>query len=302
MIVGLVGIVFIAHSFISLCFALQDPSIVLSTSSAAPQTAANVALSEKEGQVEGATEREYSPYIYLSVWDGYIFFGHGNTNGTVPQPLLHDPALKFAPDVITTIEIARFSKGPLGPGDLILYIVQSSIVYNNRSVSSGSITVAWSSNPGYCNPNGDGLFKDRCFVANFTWTPLDSYCENLEVYDPASPEEPVLKIERLCKTPTILYLFNSSLAYPRLSALRLSAFDTILSVTDGVTEEGQPKIVDHVLGDFDMDVLVGIGSFGKMSGPATDNFVGSLVPAGFGFHGGNVRWGYNFISPLQQSL
>ncbi len=61
----------------------------------------------------------YSPNVYLNLKNGYIFFGLANTNGTVPQPLLHDPSLHFAPVAITSFILARFSDGPMGPGDLV---------------------------------------------------------------------------------------------------------------------------------------------------------------------------------------
>ncbi len=73
----------------------------------------------KRAREEGDEEVEYSPYIDLTARDGYIFFGLANTNGSVPQPLLHDPEPKFPPVAITTFLIARFSEGPLGPGDLV---------------------------------------------------------------------------------------------------------------------------------------------------------------------------------------
>lgn len=62
----------------------------------------------------------YSPSVYLSVKNSYIFFGLANTNGTVPQPLLNDPALQFAPVAITSIILAKFADGPHGPGDLVM--------------------------------------------------------------------------------------------------------------------------------------------------------------------------------------
>jgi hypothetical protein len=108
----------------------------------------------------------------------------------------------------------------------------------------------------------------------------------------------------MCKSPSVVYLPNTSYMYPRLSALRLLGFDTIVPVTDGVTEDGQPKfkVVDHVLGDFDMEGLLSVATVGNISGCGTSNFIGSVLPVGVGDDEGKARWGYNYISPLQQSL
>lgn len=66
-------------------------------------------------------ERVYSPYVYLPVGqNSYTFLGLVNTNGTVPQPLFNDPALKFAPVAILFMMLARFSDGPDGPVDLVM--------------------------------------------------------------------------------------------------------------------------------------------------------------------------------------
>ncbi len=78
-----------------------------------------VGICRKQAHEEGGEEREFSPYTYLTAKDGYIFFGITTTNGTVPQPLLQDPAFRFAPVALTTFMIGRFSEGPLGPGDLV---------------------------------------------------------------------------------------------------------------------------------------------------------------------------------------
>jgi hypothetical protein len=180
--------------------------------------------------------------------------------------------------------------------------VTCSINYNNKTLTSGYITNAWSSKASFCNPQGDGVSKDRCFLGNFEWTPVDASCKDLHIYDPADPSKLVFGFKRLCKTPILFYLPNSSYVYPRLSALRLLGFNTIVPVTQGVTADSQPKIVDHVLGDFDMESLVSLATFERINGPAVANLVGFSIPVGFGLPWAKVRWGYNYISPQQQSF
>jgi hypothetical protein len=185
----------------------------------------------------------------------------------------------------------------------VIYIVQSSVDHNNKTLSSGSITVAWSSNPKLCNPMGTGLSKDRCFLGDFEWTPTSFNCKNLSIYDTTDPSKLLFGVDGLCNiTPALIFLPNTSYYVPRLSALRLTGFATIVPLTDGVTEDGQPKIVDHILGDFDMEVFVTIATFNQLTGPGIADFVGFIVPIAFGFFGGKLRWGYSYISPLQRSF
>eukprot|EP00884_Botryococcus_braunii_P010022 jgi/Botrbrau1/19020/Bobra.0100s0051.2 len=247
-------------------------------------------------------EREYSPSVYLTIGSGYIFFGLTNTNGTVTQSLLHDPALRFPPVAITSIIIARFTEGPFGAADLVTHIVQSSIEYNGKNISSGSIVVAWSSNPRYCNPEGNGALKDRCYLANFKWTPLAENCENLHIYDPSDPNRLLLGFEQLCKSPPIGFFPSTTYTVPRLSAIRLTGFDTIVPVTDGFTEDGHPKIVDHILGDFDEEGFVRLCFLDRITGTAASSIRGFTFPVGNGYIDAKVRWGFNYISPLQQSF
>eukprot|EP00884_Botryococcus_braunii_P010019 jgi/Botrbrau1/19018/Bobra.0100s0050.1 len=304
MFIKLVQTSVLVHALSSLFLSVQGAD----SSHASPSEGASMLapldglLRKNQGLQKVSDERVYSPSLYLPLKNGYIWFGLANTNGTVPQPLLQDPALIFAPVAVTSVIIVRFADGPKGPGDLVLYIVQSSLEYNGKNLSSGSIVSGWSSNPGYCNPQGDGLFKDRCYIGKFDWITLPRNCETLNIYDPADPKKLLLGFERICNTPPLIFLPNTSYYIPRLSPVRLSGFETFVPVTDGLTADGKPNIVDHVLGDFDMEVGVTIAWFDQITGSQTSNFIGFLFPVGFGFPFGKVRWGYNYISALQQSF
>jgi hypothetical protein len=56
--------------------------------------------------------------MFLDVADGYWFYGITSTNGSVPM-MNPDPEMTFNKIAITSILIARFLNGPLGPFDYV---------------------------------------------------------------------------------------------------------------------------------------------------------------------------------------
>eukprot|EP00884_Botryococcus_braunii_P008755 jgi/Botrbrau1/17881/Bobra.0717s0004.1 len=246
-------------------------------------------------------EKQYSPSFYMTSDDGYWFFGLANTNGNPPRMLdSPDPAITYPPVSITSILMGRFKGGPLGDLDFVEFIIECNLDYNGRKLFSGIITQAWASNPAYCGP--DGPIKDRCHAGTFKWTPIDASCQTLEIYDPDDPTKLLLGFERLCRSLPISFLLNSTWWLPRLSAYRLISQDTFVPITKGLTEDGKPKIVDHVFGDFDMDVIFGIASFDRITGPEALKLIGFTFPIGVSVLYGTIRWGYFYISPYQRSF
>jgi hypothetical protein len=74
--------------------------------------------SVKAGTADAGAEQIYRPSEYLDILDGYFFVGITSTNGSVPMrdP---DPDITFNKLAITSIIIARFLNGPLGPFDYV---------------------------------------------------------------------------------------------------------------------------------------------------------------------------------------
>ncbi len=75
-----------------------------------------------------------------------------------------------------------------------------------KSYSSGSVTLAWSSNPAYCGP--DGPLVGHCDAGIFNWTQPNAGSETLHIYDPEKPKDLVVGFERLCKELPILSFPN----------------------------------------------------------------------------------------------
>lgn len=182
----------------------------------------------------------------------------------------------------------------------IEFLIECNLDYNGKKLFSGIITQAWASNPAYCGP--DGPIKDRCHGGIFKWTRLNSMCQKVEIFDPKDPEKLLLGFDNLCRSLPISFVINTTWWLPRLSALRLIGYDTIVPITEGLTEDGKPKIVDHIIGDFDMEVVYGIATFDRIIGPEALKLIGFTFPIGFVVTYGNVRWGFYYISPYQQSF
>jgi hypothetical protein len=184
----------------------------------------------------------------------------------------------------------------------VLFIVQTTLEYKGKKLSSGKITAAWSSNEKICNAEGTGILKDRCFVGKFQWTDVGLGCETLHIYNPVMTSKLMLGFERLCKGLPFIPVINTTYWIARQDPLRLSTMDTIVAITEGSTKDGKPNIVDYVLGDFDYEVLGTIASFDRITGPGAEYFIGFNFPVGLAVEAGRVRWGYFYISEDQQSL
>eukprot|EP00884_Botryococcus_braunii_P016437 jgi/Botrbrau1/3477/Bobra.341_2s0009.1 len=251
---------------------------------------------------QGIGESVYRPSMYMDASGGYWFFGITNTNGSVP--MMHpdpDPDMTFNKIAITSIVIARFLNGPLGPFDYVIFLVQSDLTYNNKTYSSAIPTFSWASNAAYCGP--DGPLVDRCEGGIFNWTQLSETCESLRIYDPNNPDNLIVGFERMCKIPPLLYLPNTTYIFPRLSPLRLSGFAYFVPIVDGVTSDGEPRIVDHVLGDLDMETLMSPSLIDRVTGPRARDFVGILSPLGAAWVApAKGRLGFTYISPDQISF
>lgn len=77
----------------------------------------------------------------------------------------------------------------------------------------------------------------------------------------------------------------------------------IVPVTDGVNDDGSPKIVDHMVYDSDLEGPVSLAAFDGISGPAAVNFSTLLFPVGMKFKEGHaLRIGTLYLTPDQQSL
>jgi hypothetical protein len=187
----------------------------------------------------------------------------------------------------------------LGCGLQLTFIVECSLDYHNKTLASGKMEFMWVSNPDYCAPKGPIL--DACAGGIFKWEPIHEFCQNVYVYDPNDPKQLLVGFERLCKTLPFGWVYNTSY-WPQESAFRLIAYDTIVAITDGVTEDGRPKIVDHILGDFDFDVLCGLAHFDRITGPRASDFIGFTVPIGFSVTHYTTRWGFFRITPKQDTF
>eukprot|EP00884_Botryococcus_braunii_P016457 jgi/Botrbrau1/3495/Bobra.341_2s0025.1 len=289
----------ILRAFASLCVVFLGPDVVLGEGS----PAAGPGFPQWNGKpfaTNGTAERIYRPSIYLDILDGYWFFGFTNTNGSVPMrdP---DPEMTFNKVAITSIIISRFLDGPLGPFDYVVFLVQSDLTYNNKTYGSAEITFSWASNAAYCGP--DGLLVDRCEGGIFNWTQLGGTCETLRIYDPKKPDNLIVGFERLCKIPPYVYIPNTAYLIPRLSPLRLAGFAYFVPLLEGNTTHGKPVVVEHILGDLDLDVLASFALIDRVTGPRAPDFVGILVPIGVGFNSpSKARIGFTYMSPDQMSF
>eukprot|EP00884_Botryococcus_braunii_P016442 jgi/Botrbrau1/3481/Bobra.341_2s0012.2 len=201
--------------------------------------------------------------MYLDASDGYWFAGIANTNGSVPM-MAPDPELTFNKIAITSLMIGRFQNGPLGPFDWVVFVVQSDLTYNNRTYSSATPTQMWISNAAYCGP--DGPLADTCEGSIFTWTKLPDDCETLRIYDPKEPDNLIIGFERMCKGGPYTFLPDTTYWLPRPSALRLGGWMYFIPIVDGLTADGQPRVVDHVLGDMDTGgLLARLGWIGSVA-------------------------------------
>eukprot|EP00884_Botryococcus_braunii_P016436 jgi/Botrbrau1/3476/Bobra.341_2s0008.1 len=255
--------------------------------------------SEKPFNFQGLGEDVYRPSFYLESTNGYFFLGLTNTNGSVPT-IVPDPAVKFDKVAITSVLISRFSQGPLGPFDYLSFIVQATVNAHGRDFSSGRIVFSYSNNTAYCGP--DGPLLDACYGGIFKWTDVGVGCETLEIYDPAHPTKLLLGFERLCRGLPFILVPNTTFMIPRLTPIRLSTLDTIVPIVDGVQADGSPKVVDHVLGDFDMEAIGTIVTYDRITGPRAPDFVGVTSPIGLAVDYAKLRWGFYTISPYQVSF
>jgi hypothetical protein len=64
-------------------------------------------------------DRVVIPSFIMTGDDAYWFAGLANINGSEPPTMLPDPAIKYGPVEITSILLARFKTGPLGPVDVV---------------------------------------------------------------------------------------------------------------------------------------------------------------------------------------
>ncbi len=88
------------------------------TANRADMSVGEVGCSGTEPKTEGTAESIYRPSMYLNASGGYWFFGITNTNGSVPM-MVPDPEMTFNKIAITSLMIARFLNGPLGPFDYV---------------------------------------------------------------------------------------------------------------------------------------------------------------------------------------
>eukprot|EP00884_Botryococcus_braunii_P016444 jgi/Botrbrau1/3483/Bobra.341_2s0014.1 len=249
---------------------------------------------------EQSSERIYRPSLYLEVADAYWFAGIANTNGSVPM-MVPDPEMTFNKIAITSLMIARFKNGPLGDFDWVVFVVQSDLTYNNRTYGSATPTQTWMSNAAYCGPNGP--LADSCKGGIFNWTDLGNDCETLRIYDPKEPDNLIIGFERLCKRPPYAILPDTTYWLPRRSELRLGGWMYFIPIVDGLKSDGQPRIVDHVLGDLDTGGFVSLAWMDRVSGPRARDLAGFLSPIGVGVPpGGQVRIGSIYIPPDQLSF
>lgn len=180
------------------------------------------------------------------------------------------------------------------------YIVQAAVNANNRTITSGKIVFSYINNTAYCWP--DGPLVDRCYHGLFKWKDIGLGCETLGIYDPAHPDKLLVGFERLCRGLPFIVMPNTTYLIPRLSPIRLSTLDTIVPVEDGVNADGTPKVVDHVLADFDMEAIGTIVSIDRITGPKAPDFVGVILPIGLAVNYARIRWGTFTISPYQISF
>ncbi len=90
----------------------------------------NGGCSGKPLKPQGTGERIYRPSMYMDASDGYWFFGITNTNGSVPMMNPDpDPDMTFNKIAITSVVIARFLEGPLGPFDYVRPVVSFSLYF-----------------------------------------------------------------------------------------------------------------------------------------------------------------------------
>lgn len=188
----------------------------------------------------------------------------------------------------------------LWPSVQLSFIVQAAVKANNRTYASGKIVYSYSNNTAYCGP--DGPLVDRCYEGIFKWTDVGLGCETLHIYDPAHPSNLVIGFERMCRGLPFILVSNTTFTVPGLSPFRLSALDTFVPVEDGVNPDGTPKIVDHVLGDFDFEGFGTIVSIDRFTGAKLHDFVGVFLPMGLAVDYAKLRWGFFSISPYQVSF
>eukprot|EP00884_Botryococcus_braunii_P016446 jgi/Botrbrau1/3485/Bobra.341_2s0016.1 len=247
-----------------------------------------------------SSERIYRKSMYLDASDGYWFMGITNTNGSVPM-MVPDPDMTFNKIAITSLMIARFQNGPLGPFDWVAFVVQSDLTYKNRTYGSATPTHMWISNAAYCGP--DGPLADSCEGGIFKWTELGDDCKTLHIYDPKNPDNFIIGFERLCKRPPYMFVPDTTYWLPRPSALRLGGWMYFIPIVDGLTSDGQPRIVDHVLGDMDTGGFASLALIDRVSGPRAPDLVGVMSPIGVGVLPlGKVRMGSIYIAPDQPSF
>eukprot|EP00884_Botryococcus_braunii_P016454 jgi/Botrbrau1/3492/Bobra.341_2s0022.1 len=256
--------------------------------------------SGKEHGPERRSERMYRPSMFLNASGGYLFFGITNTNGSVPM-MVPDPEMTFNKIAITSLMIAKFQNGPLGPFDYVVFLVQSDLTYNNRTYSSATPALSWASNGAYCGP--DGPLVDSCEGGIFNWTKLGNDCETLHIYDPKNPDNLIVGFERMCTRPPYMFVPSTAYLVPRPSALRLAGWMYFVPIVDGHAADGKPRIVDHVLGDIDTEEITSVALMDRVSGPRARDFVGILSPIGVGFlPPAKARLGFIYISPDQPSF
>eukprot|EP00884_Botryococcus_braunii_P019237 jgi/Botrbrau1/5998/Bobra.104_1s0028.1 len=237
----------------------------------------------------------YIPNVYATWSDLYIFGGVPLLMGAQPPELVRDPAFEFFPVTLGGLIIGRAENGPLGPFDLVLYLMLGTYKEGGKSYVTAKVTQAWASN-GYCGPKSP--IADACIESVFKWDRQQFGCDTLSIFEATDLKSPVLVFKDLCKVPFLsLPLPNTTYIFPKYSAIRLLGYKSVTPIFDG------PNIVNHVLMNLDLEGSSTIASFRSIDGPASANLTQCCFPIGAGYlPGSKMTFGYFYISPLQQSF
>lgn len=145
----------------------------------------------------------------------------------------------------------------------------------------------------------------ECRPAVFDWHTLsDLGNKDINLYDPSDLSSPILSIKGIVEMPfSQFWMPNTAMWIPPFSGFRLFIMGGIVPVTEGVNEDGSPKITGHVVFDSDLEGPVALSAFDGISGPAASKFSALLYPVGMKLKAGHsLRIGHMYLTPEQQSI
>eukprot|EP00884_Botryococcus_braunii_P005153 jgi/Botrbrau1/14639/Bobra.0108s0002.1 len=250
------------------------------------QIASGPANGESHGLPGGGTARlnRTSPYsknklpfeATFTVHQNYLFFGIALLNEKVPE-MVQDPAFSYVPVAFNNLVLYRFSDGPCGAFDWVVY----SITFKYDSPSGPQYfqrsTQSWSTNPKCC---GSGTYiQHACEVADIKWTTRPDGKEDVAIYDISDPKSLILNVSGLWHLPESMGFFipNTTVwaTCPGLNGCLMRWVSQ-----DVATETDGSRIVGRVLDNFDYDTYYNTAGFlEKVEGPKASSLPG-ITPIG----------------------